>query len=189
MSQRQATPWQPQPKSGSLSSGGDKTSIRVSNCPLPPRSVSLSFPTLNGDRSAPSSSLSSPSPSFTLDSWKRLLPTSHSRHSDPVYPTHTCTPTPQWEPHLVCVPVSAWCLHSSRSSRAPPSLPRPGPRLLIVQTQFSSLWLWPRVESGRPEPPPPNLEGESGSEGLGRTKVEGGGSPQGGKGNPEDIGT
>lgn len=50
------------------------------------------------------------------------------------------------------------------------SLPRPGPRLLIVQTQFSSLWLRPRVESGRPEPPPPNLEGSAGRRVQGELK-------------------
>lgn len=47
--------------------------------------------------------------------------------------------------------------------------PRPGPRLLIVQTQFSSLWLRPRVASGRPEPPPPNLEGGEAGRSAGRS--------------------
>lgn len=124
-----------------------------------------------GDRSAPSSSLSSPSPSFTGKSWRRLLPASHSRHSAPCAPTHphTHTPSPIGAPSCVCVSLLP------RGVSIPlflpcASLPRPGPRLLIVQTQFSSLWLWPRVESGRPEPPPPNLEGRAGRRVKGEPK-------------------
>lgn len=151
--------------------GGDRTPTTVSfHHYLRPPPPSHPLPSM-GDRSAPSSSLSSPSPSFTGKSWRRLLPASHSRHSAPCAPTHpqTHTPSPIGAPSCVCVSLLP------RGVSIPPflpcaSLPRPGPRLLIVQTQFSSLWLWPRVESGRPEPPPPNLEGRAGRRVKGEPK-------------------
>lgn len=96
------------------------------------------------------SSLSSSSASFTPRPGVAL----------PTFPRQTFTrvfpDSPRGPPHL----VSRFRVASP--SPVPPvrfSL-RPGPRLLIVQTQFSSLWLRPRVASGRPEPLPQNLEGE-----------------------------
>lgn len=128
---------------------------------LPPCS---SFPALNRDGPAPSSSRSSPSASFTPS----------PREAVPTFPPHislVCSPTPPrggpiWFPRFRV---------ASPSPMPPVRLPpRPGPRLLIVQTQFSSLWLRPRVASGRPEPPPPNLEGER---------------PGGARAGPPDTGT
>lgn len=113
--------------------------------------VCLSHPLPSMGIALPPSLLSFPSPSY----WKVLekaLPVSRSRRSAPCPRPHAHTPSP---PHLSVSLLP-------RGVSIPPFLPRPGPRLLIVQTQFSSLWLWPRVESGRPEPPPPNLEGRAG---------------------------
>lgn len=87
---------------------------------------------------------------------------SESRSGSAYFPTpdiHSCVPR---FPLPGTRPI--WCPRFRVASPAPvPPVrfsPCPGPRLLIVQTQFSSLWLRPRVASGRPEPPPPNLEGE-----------------------------
>lgn len=54
------------------------------------------------------------------------MPASHSRHSAPYAPTHpqAHTPSPIEAPSCVCVPASAWCLHSP----VPPVRLPPPPR-------------------------------------------------------------
>lgn len=138
LSQRQATPWQPQRRLA-----GGRTPVTVSSsvlfipCPQPGWSCSFLFALLS----------------------VRFLH-SESQRGSAHFPTPhislVCSPTPHGGP--------IWCprFRVASPSPVPPVRlpPRPGPRLLIVQTQFSSLWLRPRVASGRPEPPPPNLEWE-----------------------------
>ncbi|XP_048205171.1 uncharacterized protein LOC125353510 [Perognathus longimembris pacificus] len=149
-----------------VQAGGERRPVMVSSCP-----VCLFIPCPQwGSRL---SLLGSPLLSVLFLSsrvLRRPLSTFHARRPALCVPHPRARPVPGGPRPVRGAPAPAWGLP-----------PPPGPRLLIVQTQFSSLWLRPRVESGRPEPPPPDLEGERGSEGgAGRRGALGG--PEGSRG-------